>query len=80
MECAPTRAISSAAVIPFCAKSVMRSAEAALTSGRRPSTAGVEESLRPTNVWTTGPRGQVTIATEEANWITASLRSQNWPK
>jgi hypothetical protein len=47
---------------PLSWKSLKSSAAGALTSGRRPSGAAVVESFLPTNVFTWGPPGHVTMA------------------
>lgn len=67
--CAPTKAARSVASKPLFSKRVYKLSPEALTSGRNPGGLGVVESLRPTKVWTRGPPGHVTIATDDATWM-----------
>jgi hypothetical protein len=62
VECAPSRAANSPGDIPFSSKSLTRLSALSRGFGRRPSGFPVERSIRPTNVLTVGPRGQVTTA------------------
>lgn len=66
MECAPSKAARSAALKPLSAKFWMLAAAAPLQLGSVPCGAGLELSLRPTNVCTRGPPGQLTMAVAPA--------------